>query len=128
MIDATIKYLLQTNGITDTIYRGFLPAEPDTAIVLTLTAGLPPDAKHNYNNAGLQVKTRGTTYPVAETLIFTIFNILQSFSTATVSGTFISDIRAQQDPFSLGRDERDRHLFGQNYTIDYYRDIGHRLD
>ena len=127
MIDETIEYLLLTHGITETIYTGFLAAEPDTAICITPTAGLAPDAKHYYNNTGIQIRTRAGAYTTAQDLAYRIFGILQSVGNTTVSGVYITDIQAQQDPFSLGRDEQNRHGFAQNFLIDYYNEIGNRL-
>lgn len=65
-IPDTIKAYLQQQGITDTMYVGFLAAQPDTAIVITPTAGLAPDGKHNYNSIGIQVRTRAPTYLVQQ--------------------------------------------------------------
>jgi Bacteriophage minor capsid protein len=126
MVPDAIRYYLADQGITATSYVGFMAADPDTAYVITPTPGLPPDAKHNYNSLGIQVRTRAATYTGAETLSYSIFDRLQSASTITLSGVYIVDIQAQQDPFSLGRDERMRHAFAQNFIIDYYLDIGNR--
>ena len=128
MILETIEYYLRANGILGTIYKGFLPPTPDTAIVLTPTAAGAPDAKHNYNQIGLQVRTRSATYPTAEALCYAVYNTLQSAGNRTISGVYVVDVQAQQDPYSLGRDENDRHHFVQNFVIDYYRDIGNRRD
>lgn len=127
MIDQTIKEILVSRGITETIYLGFLAAQPDTAIVITPTAGLPPDGKHNYNTPGIQVRTRAADYQTAETLAFHVFDILQSLGNTTISGVYITDIQAQQDPYSLGRDEVNRHSFVQNFLIEYYNELGHRI-
>lgn len=126
MIDQTIKDFLIARGITETIYLGFLAAAPDTAVCITPTPGLPPDAKHNYNSQGFQVRTRAALYTDAQTLIYSIYNQLQSFGNQTISGVYITDIQAQQDPFSLGRDEQNRHGFAQNYLLEYYNDLGNR--
>lgn len=127
MVAQTLRNYLLQQGITATTYIGFLPAAPDTAIVLTPTPGFPPNAKHNYDTTGLQVRTRSLDYTTAEDLIEDIFDKVQSLSTVVISGIHFVDIQAQQDPFSLGKDEQDRYQFAQNYIIEYYNDIGRRV-
>ena len=125
MIEYIRTYLQQS--INDTIYLGFRPAQPDTCITLYQTSGLPPDAKHQYNSIGLQVSTRAKHYTTAYNLAYAVFNKLQSLSTQTVSGTYIVDIQADQDPYSLGQDEINRFLFTQNFIIQYYMELDNRI-
>jgi hypothetical protein len=130
MILALKNYII-SQGTTETIYTGFLPPSPDTAIVLYETAGYAPDAKHQYNSLGIQVKTRAKDYMTARGVSYRIFDTLQSFSSAstgiTISGgIFITDIQAIQDPYALGRDDFDRSQFVQNFLVEYNLDLAHR--
>src|SRR5688572_3221623 len=109
MIGSITDYL-RAQGVSATLYENFLPAEPDTAAALFLTPGLPPDFKHPYSQFGFQVRARAPHQPDAETLSRQIFMLLHGKSEATrniqVSGYFVVKIEAQQDPYSLGRDEQ----------------------
>ena len=107
---AEIKTYLEQNGVTDTIYLGFLPATPDTAIALFETAGMPPDPKSQYSTLGIQVHVRAKQYNTARTLIYSIYNKLQSFATV-------------QNPYAIGRDDIDRPQFTQNYIIEYEENL-----
>lgn len=124
---AEIKTYLEQNGVTDTIYLGFLPATPDTAIALFETAGMPPDPKSQYSTLGIQVHVRAKQYNTARTLIYSIYNKLQSFATSyttqTMSGTHIVQILAVQNPYAIGRDDIDRPQFTQNYIIEYEENL-----
>jgi hypothetical protein len=125
MIEHIRTYLQQS--ITDIIYIGFRAAQPDTCITLYQTSGLPPDAKHQYNSIGIQVSTRAKKYTDAYNLAYAVFNKLQSLSTQTINGTFIVDIQADQDPYSLGQDEINRFLFTQNFIMSYYMELENRI-
>jgi hypothetical protein len=125
MIEALRTYLQQS--ISETIYIGLRPAEPETCITLYQTAGLPPDAKHQYNSFGVQVAVRALTYTSAYTLAYAVFNKLQSLSTQTIAGLYIVDIQAEQDPYSLGQDERNRAVFVQNYIVQYSTELENRI-
>jgi hypothetical protein len=122
MIDSLLDYLT-AQGITATLYANYLPAEPDTAVALYLTPGLSPDPKHPYAQFGFQVRTRAENQPAAEILSRRIYSLLHGKSEATrniqVSGYFVVQCLAQQDPYSLGRDEQNRSQFVQNFIVDY---------
>jgi len=130
MIDAIKQYLIDT-GITNTIYIGFLPPMPHTAICLYETPAFAPDPKYQYNTRGTQVRVRATDYADARNLIWSIYTRLQSGSSATrtvnlTGGYFLLDTQAQQDPFSLGQDEMDRAQFVQNFIFEYVSDLAFR--
>lgn len=118
-----IKTYLEQSGITETIYLGFLPATPDTAIAIFETAGMPPDPKLQYSTLGIQIHVRARQYSTARTLIYAIYNKLQSFATSytlqTISGIHVVQVLAVQNPYAIGRDDIDRPQFTQNYIIEY---------
>jgi hypothetical protein len=126
MLGSLADYL-RANGVTATIYENYLPAEPDTAVCMYLTPAAPPDPKYPYGQFAFQVRTRAPYQPDAESLIRTIFSLLHGKSEATrniqVSGYFVVDCLAQQDPYNLGRDDQNRPQFVQNYTLDYGMEI-----
>ena len=125
-IEIVLSDYLAQCGIADTIYTGFLPAQPDNAVCVVRTAGFPPDMKHQYKTTGIQVRTRSRDYPHAENTALFVQNELHALGVTTISGIHITSIAAEQDIFFLGKDELDRHQFAQNFIVDYYAQLQHR--
>jgi hypothetical protein len=124
MIETLRLYLLET--ITETIYIGFTPAEPDTCITINQTAGFPPDPKHQYNSIGLQVRTRSGDYVTASELAYRVFSKFQSLSKSNSTIENLVQITAQQNPYPLGKDEQSRFLFTQNFVVYFSQELEHR--
>lgn len=131
MIDlllADIGAYLVTQGIgtagTDLFY-GQMPETPDVCVALFEYAGSPPEFTHDgqdYENPGLQVMVRGTSYATARTTIDTIQGHLHTLANTTLSGTRYLLIRAVQSPFIFatdnnGRDSTNRVTLAQNFYI-----------
>ena len=129
MINAIKTYLI-ANGITATITVGFTPPTPNTHITLFETPGFAPDPKLQDNTLSFQVNCRASDYTTARDLIYSVFNILQSLSSASlgtnIGSFFVVQCLAQQDPYALGRDDNDRPQFVQNYLVQYNLDLQHR--
>jgi hypothetical protein len=122
----TIRNYLISEGITETIYIGFRPAQPDTCITLYETAGLAPDAKYQYNTTGMQVFIRAREYSAARELAYSVYNKLQSLSKGNSTLDNVTQVLAVQDPYALGYDELQRAQFVQNYVIEYYLELENR--
>jgi hypothetical protein len=123
MILNTLRDALIANGITAAIYLDFLPAEPDTALLLRGYAGRPPDVGHKYDSPGLQVVSRSNDYETARQNAYNVFYTLHGTSAyGTVSGLQnVIDIIANQSPYFIGRDDRDRSTFTQNFSMQIVR-------
>lgn len=122
-----IRVYLQERGITDTIFVGYLPASPNRCIALYPFAGLPPDAKYQYNNPSLKVVCRDTTYEGAFSLANSVYAALQSLSTTTISGgLFVVDIQAYHDPYIQRYDEQMRIETTQLFTTQIEKSLTNR--
>ena len=124
MILETLRNALIVNGVTATIYIDFFPAEPDTAILLRGYAGQMPDVQHLYDRPSLQVITRSSSYVTARDTIYSIFHVLHGKTMhSNVSGLAnVIDLYANQSPYFIGRDDRDRSTFTQNYRMEIVRE------
>lgn len=122
-----ISDLLTTGGMTSTIYKAFMPEQPDEALVLTETAGMGPihamstgPGNAAIEVAGLQVIRRSASYQTARTDMQTVMNLLDGVTERTINATRYSYIEATQVPFSIGRDESERSLLSVNFLA--YKD------
>jgi hypothetical protein len=123
-----ISDLLSTGGVSTTIYKGFMPEQPNDAIILTETAGLGPiqamssgPGTASMEVAGLQVIQRSQSYATARLGMQTVMNLLDGLSERTINSTRYSYVTAQQVPFSLGRDVSERSMVTVNFLA--YKDL-----
>ena len=112
-----VSLILGTN-----LFVGRLPESPDTCAVLYEYGGTPPDntmgtALPSLENPSLQVLVRAANYASAQTLIQSIWVVLEGVVDTTLSGTRYNRISANQSPFPLDRDSVDRVLFVQNFDV-----------
>ena len=102
------------------IFLGDMPETPDSLVALFEYAGDPPDDTHDgkhYENPGLQVRVRGTSYAAARAKIAAVEDLLHTLANQSFSGTNYVFIRAVQSPFSLGRDQKKRIELVQNFIV-----------
>lgn len=117
-----IADLLTTGSITTQKYKGYMPEQPDDAILLSETAGLGPvhafagsPGQALLEVAGLQVIRRSASYATARTSMQSMLSLLDGLSERTINATRYSYIVARQVPFSLGRDESQRSRLAVNF-------------
>ncbi len=117
-----IADLLSTGGVTTTIYKGFMPEKPDTAILLTETGGQGPihamstgPGQAKLEVAGLQVLGRSASYQTARTNMQSVMNLLDGLNERTINATRYSYVAAQQVPFSIGHDGAARSMLSVNF-------------
>lgn len=122
-----ISDLLTTGSISTTIYKGFLPEQPDDAFLLTETGGRGPinamstgPGNAALEVAGLQVLRRSSSYATARLGMQTVMNLLDGLSERTINSTRYSYVEAVQVPFSLMRDESERSILAVNFLA--YKD------
>ena len=123
-----ISDLLSTGGVSTTIYKGFMPEQPNDAIILTETAGLGPiqamssgPGNASMEVAGLQVIQRSQSYATARLGMQTVMNLLDGLSERTINSTRYSWVEATQVPFFLERDVSERSLLAVNFLA--YKDL-----
>jgi hypothetical protein len=117
-----ISDLLSTGGVTTTIYKGFMPEQPNDAFILTETAGLGPihamstgPGQAKLEVAGLQVIRRSQSYSTARSGMQSVMDLLDGLTERTINATRYSYVSAQQVPFSLGRDDAERTMLSVNF-------------
>ena len=117
-----ISDLLSTGGISTTIYKGFMPEQPNDAFILTETAGLGPihamstgPGQAKLEVAGLQVIRRSQSYSTARSGMQTVMSLLDGLNERTINATRYSYVAAQQAPVSLGRDDSERTMLSVNF-------------
>jgi hypothetical protein len=125
LIDDLSDYL-SSGGITGTIYKGFLPPTPDTAIAIYETGGVAP-IRAMGNVAGravverprIQVVCRAGQYDyqAARLKAQDVFALLDGMPARTVNGVSYLDSAAVQSPFLMGRDESGRPKIACNYDV-----------
>lgn len=102
------------------IFLGDMPETPDSLVALFEYAGDPPDDTHDgkhYENPGLQVRVRSTSYAAARAKIAAVEDLLHTLANQSFGGTNYVFIRAVQSPFSLGRDQRKRVELVENFIV-----------
>lgn len=103
-----IKQYLEQNGIDETITIGSI-VDGD-GVGLFSTTGLEPtfyfdDTTIEY--IGLQIISRNKSYSKGEKTIKDIFSLLNK----------LEGYKPQQNPFSIGKDEKGRSEFSVNYIV-----------
>lgn len=108
-----------TTAPSPTIFADFFPGQPDNVISVNDTTGFEPERAMGrlvMETRNLQILVRNTTRSGAETIANNIFTLLDRFD-GTLSGTRYYSILGRTTPFSLGRDENNRHRWTCNYVV-----------
>lgn len=121
---------LNFNGAgTVNLFSTLLPDQPDLAAaviergglmpVMTLTGGGAAESKFDRPSIQIRVRSGMQGYTAGNTLIEGIFKALQGINETAlnVGGSLFHLITAQQSPVYLGRDDRERHQWSQNYLV-----------
>ena len=128
-----VKSILQDAGVTDPIYRSFLPDGPeipDDVVTLYEYAGLPIDGMDSrFGGYSLQVVTRSRTFDGGLERANRISGVLKDIGNSqignepvTANNTVYIRFTALQAPFKLKEDEQGRIYFAQNFRV-YARTI-----
>jgi hypothetical protein len=124
-----IADLLSTGGLSaTTMYKAFMPEQPDEAFGLYETAGQGPihamagsPGQASMEVAGLQVIRRSASYATGRSAMQDVMNLLDGLSERTINATRYSYVEATQVPFSLGRDDSERSMLAVNFLA--YKDL-----
>ena len=103
------------------LFLGRLPEDPDTCVTLYQTGGLAPDdqfgtAAPKIENPGFQIRVRADGYATGEALAADVWGVLVLVANQTLTSTRYLRLEAEQSPFPLERDIRDRIIFVMNFT------------
>ena len=107
-----------------TVDLGYLSDDTDKRIVIYEYQGLRADhglgmPGLQFEYPGVQVVSRGvpTDYAGPRAALNLVFLDFPKMQAATVGGSVIKFVRANQSPFFLKRDEKQRVLFAVNFII-----------
>lgn len=124
ILDELATYLA-ANGVGTVevdIFEGLMPDSPeapDALVALFEYPGGPVTAVNTVEQRAIQARTRAKTYDDAKNKCELIYGLLHSMHETELSGTRFLLILAKQPPFSLGRDDRERHEFAVNFRVLY---------
>lgn len=117
---------LSTGGITGTIYKGFMPNDPDDCVAIYETGGQAPVHAMN-GSAGQAVLERPRVqivcrsgeydYSTARTKAQSVFVLMDGMPTRTLNGVAYKWAAAVHSPFLMGRDEHKRPLIACNFDV-----------
>ncbi|MHC5112316.1 MAG: minor capsid protein [Planctomycetota bacterium] len=103
------------------------PPAPDTLVGLFETAGTSPvhvfttsSQTRNYEQTGLQVLVRSSSYQTARNLAETAYTLLDGLAGTnlpTATGPSYLSVAAIQNPFSIGRDDNERYVMSCNFDV-----------
>ena len=104
------------------LFLGRLPDSPDTCVGLIQTGGLAPTDTYGTSyppleTQGLQTLVRAASYATGEALAVDIFKSLLSVENETLTSTLYLKIEANQSPFALERDEKERVVLSCNFNV-----------
>lgn len=128
---------LNFNGTgTINLFSSLLPDQPDLGVAVIERGGLPPlltmtgvsgqgytpapESKIDCPTVMIRVRSGMTSsYTTGQALTQSIYKTLQGITETTLNagGMFFHLITALQYPIYLGRDERERHLWSQNFRV-----------
>lgn len=114
VVDSVADHLAASGALGGwQVFRGYEPPDPDQAVTLTEFAGLPPETTFAADYPSFQVRVRAAAwdYQAARGRAQTVLDALHA---QTVYDVDVSPhaplvyVTAQQQPFLLERDARDR--------------------
>lgn len=100
-----------------TIYKGFMPPDPDKAIGIFETGGFPAEAipELNYPTFQLRVRSSSTGYSTGRQKVTDAETALHGIVNITINGRYYPGFFAMSDAISLGVDNENRPIIAQNY-------------
>ena len=118
------------NGVgTVNLFSTLMPDQPDLAACVIERGGLPalltltgqngPESKFDQPTVMVRVRSGMDGYAAGNNLAQLIYKTLQGVTETTLNagGSLFHLIVALQFPMYLGRDERQRHMWSQNFRI-----------
>lgn len=105
------------NGVNIDMFVNFMPDTPNNCLVLYDTSYNPSNPKYLLDEPGVQIRSRATTQTTAYNNLLTAFNVLVGKPAFTRNTTRYTGIIAQTNMFSLGLDEKNRHIWAVNLRL-----------
>lgn len=125
---------LNFDGVgTVNLYSSLMPDQPDLSVAIIERGGLPPlrtltggpaghtlpESKFDQPTMMVRVRSGMQGYTAGNTMAQNVYKALQGVyeTTLNMGGMFFHLISALQYPTYLGRDERERHMWSQNFRV-----------
>src|SRR5690606_5849257 len=101
------------------IWIGKEPHQPDQAVVITRTGGLPPDPKWLLDYPKYQIRVRGAkdNYAQALSKAEDIKDVLLGIDSQDINGDRLVSVTMTSDIAFIGYDENDRPHFSLNFRL-----------
>lgn len=118
--DASISTADLTLGTN--LFLSTLPDSPDTCVAVIQGGGVEPEDTFGTSHPileqpSIQTLVRASSYATAESLAVDIFKSLTSVENQTLTSTLYQKITAQQSPFPIEEDERERIIMSCNFSV-----------
>ena len=118
--DASISTQDLTLG--SNLFMSTLPDSPDTCVAVMQGGGVAPEDTFGTSypileQPSIQTLVRAASYATAEALAVDIFKSLTAVENATLTSTLYLKIEAQQSPFPLEEDDRERIIMSCNFSV-----------
>jgi|AntDeeMetageno51_2_1112566.scaffolds.fasta_scaffold20721_1 hypothetical protein len=119
-----IKDIIESNAnyvFADDLFIGREPSSPSNSITIFDTANrgrvLYAEKDDPYEYGGVQIRVRNNRYDIAMEIARELVDILHGLGNMTQGTTYITAIRALDNPFLLDWDENNRARIITNYNI-----------
>lgn len=113
-------------GTTGTMFKGYLPEQPDAAVAIYETGGYAPVRAMTASvgtvvveRPSVQVVARATEYDyqAARTRMANVYAVLEGLPERTINGTRYLYAQAVQSPFQIHRDLQSRVVMACNFDL-----------
>ena len=109
----TLQLSIMTDSMPNTVVSLFETGGSPSAQAFSTGAG----AAIVYEQPSLQALSRSTSYVTARENAGRVYDILDGLSNTTMTSVRYLSVDADQAPFSIGRDDNERHLVSVNFSI-----------
>lgn len=128
-LGADVEGLDWVDGPGGNVFEDDMPTEPDTAVGVYSTGGLPASSSAPFDAPTVQIVVRGDGNPeTAKALWWAIYDYLHAKRYVDLpDGTHLAwALVVQSGPFRMGADQNGRHRFSMNVQCETRRPSTHR--
>lgn len=119
LLDDLADYL--STGGMGTVYKDYLPPEPDTTIGVFSQLGSAPvhtmRAPHVLEQPRVQIRCRSDSLQTAHSTARSAYELLNGLRNRTINGVLYHWAEATSDPLLIGRDQNARFTVACNYDV-----------
>lgn len=119
-VDDLADYV-QANGISVEVTTAGVPDSVNELVTLTPAPGFAPISQHDAavgtRRPNVQIMCRSLSFPTAFDRATLIYDLVSGVVNAVIGSTRFLRIAPLQEPFYLGRDEKDREMVAFNCAV-----------